>query len=242
MTAPTALDVAVTRRWTESWDQQQTAYLPHRLEQFDVVAHLVATAAGPGPRVLDLGCGPGTLGRVVHRHLPKARVTGVDHDPLLLALAGGYEREGWLAVVDADLRDPAWVERVGGSFDAVVAATALHWLSAPELQRTYRDVRGVLRPGGIFVNSDTMPETPEPTAKLADIGDDDPWARWWSEAEDDPALAHLLAVRAARRSAASAEFMPPPSWHAAALVEAGFSSVRVAWRRGPEAVLSALAA
>jgi hypothetical protein len=59
MTAFPLLDEAVALRWIESWDRQQTTYLPHRQEQFDVVAGLVAAVAGPRPRVLDLGCGAG---------------------------------------------------------------------------------------------------------------------------------------------------------------------------------------
>lgn len=240
------LDDALALRWIDSWDRQQTTYLPHRQEQFQVVADLVAAAGGPRPRVLDLGCGPGSLGRAVHERVPHARVTGVDADPLLLALASAHERAGWLTVVDADLQDPSWTGRVTGPFDAVVAATALHWLPAAGLERTYGAVLDLLRPGGVFVNSDSMPvdgaAVPGAVAAVGTDGDSDAWRQWWRDAESEPALAPALARRAARPvDVDSAEFMPPPDWHLDALARAGFTGARVAWRSGPEAVLTATA-
>jgi len=38
--------------------------------------------------------------------------------------------------------------------DAVVSATALHWLTAGELRAVYRRIAQLLRPGGVFVNAD----------------------------------------------------------------------------------------
>jgi trans-aconitate methyltransferase len=248
MTTRPLLAEALAVHWIEAWDRQQTAYLPHREEQFDAVAGLVAAVAGPRPRVLDLGCGPGSLGRAVHERIPEAHVTGIDQDPLLLALASVHERAGWLTVVDADLQESSWMERVSGPFDAAIAATALHWLPAAKLERTYVTVRRLLRPGGIFVNSDTMPDpgvtVPAAAEVVRDEGDEgDAWRRWWRDAQSEPALAPALALRAARSGGVgSAEFMPPAQWHLAALARAGFEGARVAWRRGPDAVLTAVAA
>ncbi len=243
MTTRPLIDDAVALHWIEAWDRQQAIYLPYRREQFDVVARLVA-ATGPGPRVLDLGCGPGSLGRAVHERVPHAHVTGIDHDPLLLALASAHERAGWLTVVDADLRQPWWTQRVTGPFDAAVAATALHWLPAAELERTYRAVLGLLRPGGILVNSDTMPDSEVTIAWAGGVTEGDGghgWQQWWRDAQSEPALAPAVALRASRRGGvASAEFTPPAQWHIAALARAGFVNAHVQWRQGPDAVLTAV--
>ena len=42
----------------------------------------------PGSRVLDLGCGTGTLTILVKRIIPEAEVTGLDGDPAVLQIAG----------------------------------------------------------------------------------------------------------------------------------------------------------
>ena len=53
-----------------------------------------------------------------------------------------------------DLRKKRWTDIVGGPFDAIVSATALHWLSPAQLGRLYKQFAGILKPGGIFLNAD----------------------------------------------------------------------------------------
>jgi ubiquinone/menaquinone biosynthesis C-methylase UbiE len=50
-------------------------------------ALLEQAAIGPGQRVLDLGCGTGTLAIMVKAVHPEAEVVGLDADPDILALA-----------------------------------------------------------------------------------------------------------------------------------------------------------
>jgi trans-aconitate methyltransferase len=246
MTGHLLLDEAVALHWIDTWDQQQRAYLPRRDEQFDVVARLVRTVAGSAPRVLDLGCGPGSLGRALRERAPGAQVTGVDRDPVLLALATAHERAGWLTLVSADLQDASWTSLVDGPFDAVVAATALHWLAADRLESTYAAVHGLLRPGGVFVNSDTMPAAgahlAATTAAMSEAVGGDAWAQWWRDVEAEPGLAPAVARRTARPAhVVSAEFTPPAQWHLDALSRAGFAESDVVWRCGSEAVVAAVA-
>jgi hypothetical protein len=78
------------------------------------VEHL---AAGAGVRqFLDIGAGlpaPGCTHLVAQAIAPDSRIVYVDHDPLVLAharaLLTGGTREGAVACVDADVRDPAAV-------------------------------------------------------------------------------------------------------------------------------------
>jgi SAM-dependent methyltransferase len=173
-------------------------------------------------------------------------VTGVDHDPVTLALARTHERDGWLRIVDADLQQASWAGLVEGPFDAVVSATALHWLPAGHLERTYAAARSLLRPGGLLLNSDTMPPAgaalTTATSALHDGLPQDAWAAWWRAVEAEPALAGALAQRSARRGAGvCAEFTPPSRWHLDALVRAGFCEADVVWCRSPDAVVAAAA-
>ena len=74
--------------WQESWNRQQEAFLPDREQRFaamlDAVAAVTDTEA---PAVLDLAGGTGTLSLRVLERFPGARVTVVDQDPALLAIA-----------------------------------------------------------------------------------------------------------------------------------------------------------
>ena len=144
------------RHWVGRWDRMQEGYLVRRGERFSTVIRLVRDTQGPAPRILDLGCGPGSLMQALLEALPRAEILGIDFDPTMLLLGrrrlARYGARASLAL--ADLRQDAWLEVLPGTVDAVVSATALHWLTADELRALYGQVSGILRPGGVFVNAD----------------------------------------------------------------------------------------
>ena len=145
--------------WQQSWDLQQQGFLFDREQRFAALLDLVEAAVGPAPTVVDLACGTASITRRLLARLPGARAVAVDVDPVLLTIAraslGDDER---VRIVRADLRDPEWADALGGvEADAVVTSTALHWLPEAELARVYRDLAGLVRPGGLVANADTMP-------------------------------------------------------------------------------------
>lgn len=228
--------------WLRRWDVQQEGYIPDREQMFalmfDVVARLGAT---PG-RMLDLACGPGSLaGRALGR-FPGADVVAVDFDPVMLEL--GRRTVGddvhW---VDADLARPEWTGLVGDApFDAAVSATALHWLRADEIPALASALAGVLRPGAVFVDFDTLladpasPRLAEMTKELRVERTEDrigasgfeDFHAWWRALADEPALADVFAERERRfatRSPSGGNSLPV--WETA-LREAGFAEVGTA--------------
>jgi ubiquinone/menaquinone biosynthesis C-methylase UbiE len=101
----------------------------------------------PGQRVLDLGCGTGTLAILTKRLAPEAHVIGLDVDPEVLAIAkrkaeaAGVAIEWTLAPAD---RAPI----AAGSLDRVLSTLVLHHLAPDEKARTLANVRRWLRPDG----------------------------------------------------------------------------------------------
>jgi SAM-dependent methyltransferase len=197
--------------WQRSWDRQQEGYIPDREARLGALVDIVEAVAGPSPAVLDLACGTGSISRRVLARLPHARLVAVDVDPALLTIAAASVGEdARVRVVRADLTDPGWAGAVPvpeGGFDAVVTATALHWLTEPDLRRLYADLRLLVRPGGVVANADEMPPAELPRlgsaldglaehrrAQLTADGRPD-WAAWWDEATADPALADAVADR-----------------------------------------------
>jgi hypothetical protein len=71
-----------------------------------------------------------------------ARSIAVDVDPVLLTIASTtFADTDGVRIVEADLRDPAWVDALPeAQVDAVITATAPHWLSADVVERVYRDL------------------------------------------------------------------------------------------------------
>ncbi|MBN2004423.1 MAG: class I SAM-dependent methyltransferase [Anaerolineae bacterium] len=75
--------------WFERWEAMQAAYLPQRHHRFDLIALLSSFPREASLRILDLGCGPGSVTFALLQHYPNVRVVAVDADPVLLALGRG---------------------------------------------------------------------------------------------------------------------------------------------------------
>lgn len=228
--------------------------MPDREERFRVMLDMVEAVVGPEPRVLDLACGTGSITDRLLARFPGATSTGVDLDPALLTIARGtFEGDGRATFVTADLKDPAWTERLPHtSYDAVLTATALHWLHSEPLATLYGQVAGVVRDGGVFMNADHMIDTATPRinaaerahrhaamdrAKAAGAVD---WREWWDLMAKDPVLAEPTAERFAIYGEHADGDMPSADWHARTLREAGFGEARAVWASPSDTMVLAL--
>lgn len=212
-------------------------YLPGRTQLVDELLAEVRTLH-PDPTVLDLGCGPASLIRMLATALPGASLVGVDDDPVLVALGRAHlERgRGNATIVDAAL-DPGWSLQVcaHGPFDVVVAMLVLHYFPAAQWPGMLDEIRSVLRPGGLLAVIDVAGGGDAETTARADDCSGPTWTQWWDLATPigNRAWPDAFTARAARRAAASAEHHPSLTTLAALLERAGFASVTVRDRVGP---------
>ena len=103
----------------------------------------------PNQRVLDLGCGTGTLVVLLKRKYPAAEIVGVDPDPKALQRAQKKIRRAGVAVqLDEGFADELPYE--AGTFDRVLSSFMLHHLEEHEREKTLREVLRVLKPVGTF--------------------------------------------------------------------------------------------
>src|SRR6185436_19905921 len=92
----------------------------------------------PGERILDVGCGEGTLTRkIVERG---STVLGIDNSPEMIAAARA-------AGIDALLLDAADMQFFG-EYDAAFSNATLHWVL--EKEQAARAIFHALKPGGRF--------------------------------------------------------------------------------------------
>jgi trans-aconitate methyltransferase len=98
-------------------------------------------AAKSGERILDLGCGTGTLTAEIAAC--GAHVVGVDRSPEMIGEARKKFPAMQFEVCDARSLP------FSGEFDAVFSNAALHWI--PDADRVVQGVSHALRPGGRFV-------------------------------------------------------------------------------------------
>lgn len=101
----------------------------------------------PGHRVLDLGCGTGTLAIMVKQSQPSAEVTGLDADPDMLKVAR-YKSGEKKAHVKFDVGFTNKLPYPDASFDRVMSSIMIHHLKTPEKVTTAGEVFRVLKPGG----------------------------------------------------------------------------------------------
>jgi SAM-dependent methyltransferase len=125
-----------------------------RIWQMIAMAKLPSDAA---LNVLDIGAGYGFVTEEVLHAFPNVRVTLQDYSDLMLAHARKHlaKSTGQLSFILADLTDPTWPERVGGPFDMIVSAIAIHNLHKTDLiAACYRGVASLLKPGAPFLDYD----------------------------------------------------------------------------------------
>jgi ubiquinone/menaquinone biosynthesis C-methylase UbiE len=108
---------------------------------------LEQAALEPGQRVLDLGCGTGTLAIQAKRLQPSAEVAGLDADPEMLARA---RRKADEAGVELELAEgySTTLPYPSESFDRVISTLFFHHLDPEPKRQSAREIARVLRPGG----------------------------------------------------------------------------------------------
>ena len=108
---------------------------------------LEQAAIRSGERVLDVGCGTGTLAIEAKRRAPGAEIAGLDADAAVLERARGKagERGVELELIEGFSDHLPFVER---SFDVVLSSLFFHHLERPAKEATAREIARVLRPGG----------------------------------------------------------------------------------------------
>ncbi len=145
--------------------QSQRTYLPAAgkdifLPLYDVMTRLMGADKArrellerakirPGHRVLEVGCGTGTLLIQLKRLSPDTEVVGLDPDPKALARARRKAAHEAVSVqLDGGFGDE--LPYADAAFDRVLSSLMFHHLPTEEKGKTLRAIRRVLKPGGEF--------------------------------------------------------------------------------------------
>jgi len=101
----------------------------------------------PGQRVLDVGCGTGSLAVQIRRGSPTVEVVGLDPDPKALAIARRKAERSRVSVRFEEGYGDA-LPFGDAAFDRVTSSLMFHHLDLATRRGMLREVLRVLRPGG----------------------------------------------------------------------------------------------
>lgn len=100
-------------------------------------------------RILDIGCGTGTLILMIKRLFPANEIIGLDPDPKALARAKRKtERSNYSVQFDQGFSDQ--LPYPLSSFDRVFSSYMMHHMKEKEKEATLFETKRVLKPGGSF--------------------------------------------------------------------------------------------
>lgn len=115
-------------------------YLAFAAPRLQPAVDLVARITGAPQRIVDLGCGPGTITALLRQRWPQSAITGVDRDAAMLAQA----RQG-APTIDWQQADLATWEPAAPC-DLIFSNAALHWL--PDHPGLFARLAAALAPQG----------------------------------------------------------------------------------------------
>lgn len=148
-------------------------------------------APSVGLNLLDIGCGNGNQARELTQAGYQGSYIGIDFAPGLLAHAAAPEKREYPAplFLSVDITQPGWHNNLPHAvFDLITCYAVMHHIPGSDTRaRIYREIRTLLAPRGLFLQSNwQFLNSPRLAARVQ------PWAAAGFSAEDVEAGDYLL--------------------------------------------------
>lgn len=165
---------APTDRYTHG--HHESVVQSHARRRAEVEAWFLLPRLVPRMRLLDAGCGPGTVTAGLARAVSPGDVVGIDSAPGVLEHARAHAAEEDVDNATFVSGDVYALDFADAAFDVVYANQLLQHLTDPV--RALQEMRRVLRPGGLLAVRDADYATMSPHPKFPEFLD---WNRLYHE-------------------------------------------------------------
>jgi 2-polyprenyl-3-methyl-5-hydroxy-6-metoxy-1,4-benzoquinol methylase len=159
---PHAQDHDDPARWQQTefvdqWVTRDDGRIDERLPMIQDAIGSVPRDSGETFTALDVGAGYGLLTTELLKRFPNAQVTLQDVSEPMLTHAKGRlaDNAAQLKFITSDFSQSDWASRLGGPFDLVISAIAIHNMYDDDLiSSVYKGIHDLMSPGATFVNLD----------------------------------------------------------------------------------------
>ena len=160
-------ELAATPRDTYTHGHHQSVVQSHARRTVEVEGAFALPELRSGMRLLDAGCGPGTITVGLARAVAPAEVVGIDLSEEVLAIAREQALAEGVDNLHFRIDDIYGLDCADSAFDVVFAHQLLQHLTDPV--RALREMRRVLRPGGLVAVRDSDYATMSPAPKFPEF-------------------------------------------------------------------------
>ena len=138
------------------WKEFARSMVPMMIPAAEGIAALVNAGSGTPMKVLDLAAGHGIFGITVARHNPNAQIHAVDWAPVL-EIAREHATVAGVADRWHPIEGSAFEVEFGVDYDVVLITNFHHHFAPPTIETLMRKVHGALKPEGLAVTLEFVP-------------------------------------------------------------------------------------
>ncbi|MHA1731783.1 MAG: class I SAM-dependent methyltransferase [Promethearchaeota archaeon] len=139
---------------SHDYDQKILTLIPHYNEILDSIISLIPFSSQDSLKIIDLGCGTGTLAFGLIQRYPRAKITCLDMDAEMIDITRQKLQDfSGVSYEVASFSDYEFKDK----YDVIVSSLALHHLTGDSAKRDfYTRIIQALVPGGVFYNGDVV--------------------------------------------------------------------------------------
>ncbi|MGB9937516.1 MAG: class I SAM-dependent methyltransferase [Methanobacterium sp.] len=136
------------------FDELILKLIPHYEEMVDALISAIPFNKGDSIKVMDLGCGTGTISRALKERLEGANITCLDLAENMIEMAKiKLDKYNDINYIIGDFYHFEFTEK----YDLIISSLALHHLVTDEDKKEfYTKIYSALNEGGVFLNGDVV--------------------------------------------------------------------------------------